>query len=725
MADEHQLPGSTADDNHDDQQLLRTPPHGRRMLGLDTFMDGFAELRRSVTAQTDHTHGHDTATRGGADRVSDGVANANLVPYYESSPESTVAQIDHTESNNFEAHGDANRHPDRAAHVSTGQCQESPIVVPGTSPRLRLRSEDELTDYSDDDYQYEQTSSDSDSECQFVEERSMRRSKGRSKSARPVARHPDAPQISKLQEKRQQFAAKGIELDKNGTRRGVVRGAPDNLEFFDHHEWKPAVYHFKIREKLLRVTDGKGKYDEEPVSGVDPLDRTAFKSDQKSWRFDSRDHRPEILFQWNQTEDTPSELPGFWYDQGRMILSVENRPMRKWPELPVTLSGQCEGMRLEAFKRTNPNISMNELKARMPRETCKRGGLAVRTIQTPALANRMARDRCRIGAKAWVARQGSSEIERRMLQTIPEDIQRQIIRTNSTRCWRDLTQEELEYVEAANKGVAENFARAGTRRLDEETRRQREEQKARRTMGKKGEGLKTHPVVEEALQQQPALVPRTMPGNRYHVSIAPPSPPIKVESDDHENCGFSLSDFAVEANDTVNQKRPISPAADAPLKRLKFSTDFADDNSGNREHSENLVSGGDKLSSTSGASAGADFRYKKPSTALDMFIVQGALSLSRDDYERYVGVPPGYTSRAEPYAYQLSELQAALAQEFDSEDAVPQLKSWGPVRSFHDFQALVVDRRKSSGGAAKANELSNDPEKGPRDMGLEGDTLVE
>ncbi|KAL8959748.1 MAG: hypothetical protein Q9193_003435 [Seirophora villosa] len=116
---------------------------------------------------------------------------------------------------------------------------------------------------------------------------------------------------------------------------------------------------------------------------------------------------------------------------------------------------------------------------------------------------------CRTGLKAWQARQGSRTIETRILELMPEEIQREVLRTNSTSCFRDLTSQELDYVEAANRGSAENLAKAGPRLLDDETRRERAERKAQRTIGRKGPGVKTHDVIPEALEERPPLIPRS------------------------------------------------------------------------------------------------------------------------------------------------------------------------------------------------------------------------
>ena len=73
-----------------------------------------------------------------------------------------------------------------------------------------------------------------------------------------------------------------------------------------------------------------------------------------------------------------------------------------------------------------------------------------------------------------------SEIKvERMLQTFPLDIQRQIFATGSTRCHRDLTPAEIEYIGMeGNKGTAASLKKAGPRRLDAATKQKRDSDKA-------------------------------------------------------------------------------------------------------------------------------------------------------------------------------------------------------------------------------------------------------
>ncbi|KAL8719517.1 MAG: hypothetical protein Q9225_003484 [Loekoesia sp. 1 TL-2023] len=219
-------------------QLIATSLQGKPTAGGSPSWLELINNEDPVTVQNDPSHGRETSIQGSAYPDPDGEGDESIGPYYGSSED-----------------GQSSR-----------------------SPRLRLSTPDEAVQASDDDYQYEENSEDS---CVINEKRSTWVTKEGSAISKRASRHPDAPVVSKLQAKKQHHASQGIELDSNGTRKGVVRGGPGSLKYLHNHEWIPAVYHHEIRQKLLQMTDKKGKYDEEPASGADELDRTAFKAEQQ------------------------------------------------------------------------------------------------------------------------------------------------------------------------------------------------------------------------------------------------------------------------------------------------------------------------------------------------------------------------------------------------------------------------------------------------------------
>ncbi|KAL9002744.1 MAG: hypothetical protein Q9188_004344 [Gyalolechia gomerana] len=576
------------------------------------------------------------------------------------------------------------------------------------SPKLALLPKGESAQSSDDDYRYEEQAY--DSECVIDEERSTQRPE-EEESTSTKAQH--LPVISKNQRRRDDFARKGIELDSNGTRKGVVRKTGSgSIEVLHNGEWIAAVYHHEIRGKLLQMTDKNGKYDVEPARGAHKLDRTAFKKDQKHWKFEERNSRPELLFVWDDPGDRADDDPELWYDGGRMVLSVENRPLRKFSEIPLTLSGQCEGLRLEAFRRLNSNISLYELKARMPITTSKRLGLTDKPVGLPALGNRMARSRLSTGMKAWCMREGSDVRIRRMLEMIPKNIQEEIVRKNSTRCFRDFTQAEIAYIDEGNKGTELSMKKAGPRRLPEDIRREKEEQKQQVIKGRKGDGLQVHPVVAEALERT-TPVAKTQHGSRSNVSAQTAS-----MSPHYPRAKGGQSQLGADPSPLGKAKRPASP----PLGKMSFKRPrVLEDGSVNQPegntysgHGPSATKEHSDQTTTGKPGHGPDFRYKKPSTVHDIIRIQQALNISREDYERYTGYPPTVrTDRNESYAFQLSELQASLSEQTGLGDSAPVLKQWGKWTSIEPWRPTAAPQGGVKGGAKK------------NVSGLEGDTLVD
>ncbi|KAL8761963.1 MAG: hypothetical protein Q9184_001977 [Pyrenodesmia sp. 2 TL-2023] len=722
MAEEYQHQQSVSNDNGEKQGQTQAPTHRGRS-DSDTSMAGVDDMLPAA-AEVGGAQKHQKRTGDGADRELNVGSRRSLVPEYASSPEGTPekspivtrARSRQLPGKEVTTQESESRNVDSGAIASPGPYYGSAGGMMNPNPKLRMRTDEELTDYSNSEYEYEYDDADesSDSDSEVIDLKALGRKKqgsSPSQAGRPASQNQQAPKVSKRQQKILDKASQGVELDSNGTKKGVVRGMGRNLEYLHRGHWIAAVYHYEIRKTLLRVSDERGSYEEEPARGVDDIDRTAFKPEHKFLKLKNRSERPDILFQWNQTFEAPTEMPDFWYDGRRIILDVENHPLRRRPELPLTLSGQCEGLRLEFYKRLNPNISMAELKARMPPQTCRSNGLKTKAVQTAALSNRMTRERIRTGLKAWNARQGSKNIEYCLLQLMPQNIQREVLRTNSTKCFRDLTALELYYVEAANWGVLENLAKAGSRLLDEQTRQEREQKRM-----KGFEGVQTYAIVEEARRERPPLVPRPQ-GFRYLMPTNAPS--------------------VAQTNNVDNAKHEGSPVAKAPAKRPKHTeiidlTSDAEENVEMKEHGGYTVSGAQKIGGGSykqdvsvfkKAPSGVDFRYKRPVSVLDRFIVQEALNLSRVDYQRCSGNPPNIkTDRTESYAYQLSQLQNSFEQEMGIAYSLPQLKSWGRVGSFEDFRALAT-RQKSSEGSIKVEPGPVAAEDNMLDM--EGPTLVE
>ncbi|KAL8777029.1 MAG: hypothetical protein Q9213_008036 [Squamulea squamosa] len=385
-------------------------------------------------------------------------------------------------------------------------------------------------------------------------------------------RRPHAPPQSKLGLRIQEQRRRGIEVDSNGVRKGKIRCTNLGLHYLLDGQLVPAVFHADIRSKLLQMTDRLGSYDEEPVKGADELDRTAFKQGQEHWVLDDRYGRPQVLTYWEKPDSTPDHRPKLWYDCRRLVLDTDCRPLKLYDELPLTISGQCEGSRseqesylpspidpcftpsriamltqsltglvgsdadnetrlVEAWRRLNSNITMNDIKTRMGWTTSKGIGLVQKPIKTPALANRMSSDRCRMGLKAWTPKEGSSI-----------------------------------------KGTAASFAKAGHRLLDPQTREkiQRKKQKAKAKKMIDLSSVTIHEAVQEALSKPGKKPARRVQRETLRATATPGHPTTsgKQNRDEEEH---GMDELLAAQYGRGSREQPYSLESEASFKRPRLS----------------------------------------------------------------------------------------------------------------------------------------------------------
>ncbi|KAL8777233.1 MAG: hypothetical protein Q9194_002671 [Teloschistes cf. exilis] len=347
------------------------------------------------------------------------------------------------------------------------------------------------------------------------------KTRAKKKFRREGEKDPDAPSESMLHQRIRHAQGRGLSVNESGVQLGTTRGEGETLEYLHTAKWIPAIFHEDLREYLLRYTDQLGEYDEEPEAGYDIFDRTSFHADAKSWRLAVRNTRPDVLFLWDPPDSTEQAYhPELWYHHDRIVLSCEKLPLKKWHELPLTISGQCEGLRIEAWRRLQPDLTMRDICGRMPRYTCKGHGRVQQTVKGNALANRVARDRSRIGIKPWFERLGSKKKTHRLLELMPEAVQLQILHDNNTACWRDLTESELTYVEEGNRGSEEALRKAGARRVSVAAREERLRQIEARARRKGNRAsLKLHTVVQGAIEKPSRIKYGPLRGTRRGAPI--------------------------------------------------------------------------------------------------------------------------------------------------------------------------------------------------------------
>lgn len=134
-----------------------------------------------------------------------------------------------------------------------------------------------------------------------------------------------------------------------------------------------------------------------------------------------------------------------WVEDGRIVLSGDNHPLRAIQELPLTCSSEFEGFEIEALQRLDCRISKHDIHARMPHAVTARS----RGCKPNAISMRAQRFRERNGLLTWVPRKGTSEKNAFKESLYTE----QNLNINSRRGLQiELTKEDIVQMREDNKG---------------------------------------------------------------------------------------------------------------------------------------------------------------------------------------------------------------------------------------------------------------------------------
>ena len=158
---------------------------------------------------------------------------------------------------------------------------------------------------------------------------------------------------------------------KKGVKRAIVEwedGVMYTRETPDH-ERAPAAYLADVHNHFNVTVDQAGNgYLKAPTAGRDHEDVTAYFPAHRSWKVDRHDGRPASLFWygWPNGKKPNFRKPGLLKDaQGRILLCPNNLPIKAHPGMPLTISTKIEPYRIEAIRRYNPDISMEDFRQRM------------------------------------------------------------------------------------------------------------------------------------------------------------------------------------------------------------------------------------------------------------------------------------------------------------------------------------------------------------------------
>ena len=234
--------------------------------------------------------------------------------------------------------------------------------------------------------------------------------------------------------------------------RGKTKEYDEALQFKNSDgAWVPAVYHESIRLDLIHQARLKGKYGlfvftpvrshplliAKPVhergSSTTPGDITSYLESQRTWgterggQYGDNYHKgnwPAILYQLRKPGNfLKSDYPEaeIWKYNGRVVLSVhDSLPLRKYENLPDTISSKISGAELEAMLRSDPRVETRDIKGRMPMYYITETGKRILSFTPSTFSMRTHRFRAKHALLCWRERAGSSTTNDLILNYLQE-----------------------------------------------------------------------------------------------------------------------------------------------------------------------------------------------------------------------------------------------------------------------------------------------------------------
>ena len=545
---------------------------------------------------------------------------------------------------------------------------------------------------------------------------------------------PGRPATSARQMRIFQKRQQGFQLARDDRAQGETRWVDENLEVLVRGEWMPATRHDWHRSALISQANQEGAYVHEPSRGGTNDDVTAYHELDRELDLFVRENRPAILYQWRpEIRSGKMSHPGWMEINGRIVIDRDNRPVRDWPELPLTISGQVEGLRMEYWRRVNRHITVADLRARMPQYTSKRLELTMKELVTSSFGNRMDRGRTRAACVAWNRREGTQVKEDRMLQLMPKDIRRTVRATNSTACWRDLEEHEVQWILEGNKGRGAALKRASWRALSPKTKAKRAEaEKARKERHNQEVVLgsdDTEAEYEEPGDVEPlppAPPPAMSPTGHSNRStdqysdtsviwrgISNPRANKRAYSSDSEDSDYFISGSQAkrqrtqgtlqETSQQTPQLIPDDPEEEQGSEQhaeLDYDQNIEDQSKENVEDDQELhIENGHTVHAHTDPSAnakthaqkqpdttdhtqsraprprilGIDYRFVSPKTPEEAISISGALEMTCLHFEWLTGHNAPPTDLFQSYLFQCYVLQVKLQEYYVSDDDVPEL----------------------------------------------------
>ena len=234
-------------------------------------------------------------------------------------------------------------------------------------------------------------------------------------------------------------------------KRGQVRYVNGQLQQRDcsDDKFEPAVYHSDIRDELIFEASqgGRLKYPIRRKKGAQDNDITAYLVANHNWG-DQRNRRPDLCFRFKKDNYTgPDYYVGTWKRNGLYLIDHDDRRMMKYPNLPVTISSEESGMFLEAWRREDPRVGIDDMMGRMPCRIKKKAG-TVKLYGVSTINMRMNRFRVNACLQSWYPRLNTDALDCYMDFLLPKSCKD----ANCTRDFRDLSPAESLIAWNINKG---------------------------------------------------------------------------------------------------------------------------------------------------------------------------------------------------------------------------------------------------------------------------------
>ena len=418
---------------------------------------------------------------------------------------------------------------------------------------------------------------------------------------------------------------------------------------------------------------------EEPRRGHHPLDRTAVYSPQMTWALRNRQFWPPVLRLWQRPTpwNNPTYEIGVMRYKGHVVLDTTSKPVRGF-RIPLTISSEVEGLRTEAWMRSDSRLSLKDIEARLwTKDKRKINKDKPNETKEPAFNNRTFAKRSNLarviaGLISWVQRKDRDE-QNAFMDRLRTPQQRADNRTVD----QDLTlAQQLAYAKLGERGPTKSKAGRGRKSKKDVASDSDSQSSSSRAATAEPEVL-ARSEGEDAIDLDPD----------YERAVAESLNP-RQESEPADAAGSEDGDDAMDLDPEYEQ------AIAESLILQQASDDDGDDLDPEYDQAiaESLIqqqASADDSSPSSSIADPLDSRHHAPTNPVERANLQLALQMTVDDYVNVTGQRPLPTDQGDNYFSQWGMLQG-------------QLMAWWESRGYNtDDTPRLLARGRWTGGIAE------------------------